>query len=119
MCIRFGVDIAYDWLANAFGKVRRVEYALIWISFAAVMLLGLEGGIGLGCVLAALQFTWEYARLSSSSITILPSLSSNMRSYDQRSILQMMQVCSAFAPNAPLWCSTNITPYLLGYYLSH
>mmetsp|Transcript_15625 Transcript_15625/g.43700 ORF Transcript_15625/g.43700 Transcript_15625/m.43700 type:complete len:952 (-) Transcript_15625:452-3307(-) len=87
----FGVDIAYDWLATAYGKVRVVEYALIWISFAAVMWLGLEAGIGLGCVLATIQFTWEYARLSGSSITVVPCLSSMMRTYDQRSALEMLQ----------------------------
>jgi len=87
----FGVDIAYDWLVTAYGKVRRTEYIIIWLSFAAVIALGLEGGIALGCLFSALQFTWEYARQSSSSITVVPSMSSNMRTYDQRIVLQLMK----------------------------
>jgi len=87
----FGVDIAYDWLVVALGKVRLVEYALIWVSFVAVLLLGLEAGIGLGTLLAALQFTWEYARLSSSCVSAGSALSSQMRTYDQRSVLRALQ----------------------------
>lgn len=88
------MDISYDWLVVAYGKVRVVEYALIWLSFASILWLGLEGGIGLGCLLAAVQFTWEYAQLSGSSITVVPSLSSIMRTYDQRRVLEILQVTS-------------------------
>lgn len=38
------------------------EYALLWLTFAAIMRWGLEGGIGAGILLACLYFAHAYAR---------------------------------------------------------
>lgn len=32
----FGIEIMVDWLGRSFHKVSRVEYALLWFTFAAI-----------------------------------------------------------------------------------
>ena len=39
------------------------EYGLLWATFSLIMLYGLEAGIGLGVLLAALYFAFEYAQV--------------------------------------------------------
>lgn len=41
------------------------EYVLLWASFGVIMQLGLEVGIGAGIVMAALYFSYAYARVRS------------------------------------------------------
>lgn len=43
------------------------EYLLLWASFGVIMQLGLEMGIGAGIVMAALYFSYAYAKSQASS----------------------------------------------------
>lgn len=50
-----------DWLLLASKRMAKVEYALLLATFALVLLFGLEIGIGVGIVLAALHFAYRWA----------------------------------------------------------
>ena len=44
-----------------------LEFVLLWLTFGAITVLGLEGGIAVGIVLAALFFAFQYARVNVNS----------------------------------------------------
>lgn len=51
-----------DWLLLASKRMAKVEYALLLATFSLVLLFGLEIGISVGIVLAALHFAYRCAR---------------------------------------------------------
>jgi MFS superfamily sulfate permease-like transporter len=46
------------------GSPLPAEYVLLWLTFMSILQLGLEVGIFVGIILAALYFTWAYAQVS-------------------------------------------------------
>ncbi|KAL4452289.1 hypothetical protein ABPG75_007951 [Micractinium tetrahymenae] len=84
-----GQDILKDWLFLASNRMAKVEYALLLATFALVLLFGLEVGIGAGIVLAALHFAYSYSRVHMTASTVVPSRSGAVRTFDQRTVLDM------------------------------
>lgn len=112
-----GIDIMYDWLVTAvsqlghqkeadqapgvsytrcdplqaasWNRLRKFEYALIWVTFVAVTVYGLEGGILIGIVSAMAIFAYEYSKLSVTCFNVAASRSSYMRTYHQRFVLDV------------------------------
>ena len=83
-----GIDISKDWLYISRKKVAPLEYAMLVGTFLAVASLGLEVGIALGVLAAALHFAVEYARLSVTAFSVVPSRSGAVRSFRQRMVLE-------------------------------
>ncbi|KAI7843279.1 hypothetical protein COHA_003111 [Chlorella ohadii] len=85
-----GQDILKDWLLLASRRVSAVEYALLLTTFALVMGAGLEVGIGVGILLAALHFAYSYSRVTLTAFTVVPSRSgAAVRTFDQRTVLNL------------------------------
>ncbi|KFM27903.1 Uncharacterized protein C24H6.11c [Auxenochlorella protothecoides] len=90
LLVWFGVEISRDWLFLSFYKLTRIEYGVLWLTFAFVMQLGLEGGIFAGIVLATLYFTYAYAQSQISGLRIFHTMTSNVvRTMDQQAALQV------------------------------
>eukprot|EP01025_Chloroclados_australasicus_P038986 TRINITY_DN4023_c0_g1_i5.p1 TRINITY_DN4023_c0_g1~~TRINITY_DN4023_c0_g1_i5.p1 ORF type:complete len:784 (+),score=96.96 TRINITY_DN4023_c0_g1_i5:30-2354(+) len=96
LMVWFGVEIMLDWLVRAFWRVTRVEFVLIWLTFIAIMALtvvspveGLEMGIGVGIVMAALHFAVEYAQVQVAAFGVVPSRSGAVRTMKQRNVLDL------------------------------
>eukprot|EP01023_Acetabularia_acetabulum_P049289 TRINITY_DN5257_c0_g2_i2.p1 TRINITY_DN5257_c0_g2~~TRINITY_DN5257_c0_g2_i2.p1 ORF type:complete len:544 (+),score=84.96 TRINITY_DN5257_c0_g2_i2:163-1794(+) len=96
LMIWFGVEIMLDWLLRAYWRITRVEFVLIWITFAAIIAFtifypveGLELGILVGIVIAALHFAIEYAQVSVAAFGVAPSRSGAVRTTKQRNILDL------------------------------
>lgn len=62
-----------DWLLSARSRMTSLEYVLLWMTFGAITVLGLEGGIAVGLLLAALFFAFQYARVNVTAFHTLPS----------------------------------------------
>ncbi|KAG1670994.1 hypothetical protein FOA52_014384 [Chlamydomonas sp. UWO 241] len=86
----FGVDIVRDWLIFSYRKLSTAEYILLWASFVAIMLWGLEAGIGAGIVMATLAFAYQYAESTVSHLSPAPASSGNMHSYSRQAVLEIL-----------------------------
>lgn len=84
-----GQDILKDWLFISYKRVSGVEYCLLLATFALVMAFGLEAGIAAGILLAALHFAYSYSRVTMTAFTVVPSRSGAVRTFDQRTVLDM------------------------------
>ncbi|KAK9824383.1 hypothetical protein WJX72_009880 [[Myrmecia] bisecta] len=84
-----GFDIAKDWLVKSFWRVPRVEYALLWATFVAIIALGLELGILLGIIMASVLFAVLYAQVNVMAFTVVPSRSGAVRTFEQRTVLEL------------------------------
>eukprot|EP00887_Chlorella_sp_A99_P005390 scaffold1.g5390.t1 len=90
LLVWFGVEISRDWLILSFKRLTRMEYALLWLTFAAIMRAGLEGGILVGILLATLYFAWAYAKSQASSLVVAPAHSAVVRTLEQQAALDAM-----------------------------
>jgi hypothetical protein len=73
----------------SWGKLRRVEYAIIWLTLVTVTVYGLEGGILMGIIAALASFAFEYSKLSVTCFNVAASRSSYMRTFQERDILDV------------------------------
>ena len=64
LLVWFGVDILTSWMVHTYFKLSKAEYALLWLTFVAIMYAGLEAGIGMGIIMATLYFAYEYSNVS-------------------------------------------------------
>jgi MFS superfamily sulfate permease-like transporter len=78
-----------DAQVACWGRVRHVEYAVIWITFFTVTRLGLEAGIVIGTLCSMAAFAFEYSKLSVTCFDVAASRSSFMRTYHQRYVLDV------------------------------
>ena len=83
-----GFDIGKDMLYVSKSKVSTLEFMMLVGTFLAVSAFGLEAGIGVGVLAAALHFSVEYARMSVKAFTVVPSRSGAVRSFRQRMVLE-------------------------------
>lgn len=81
--------MAQDWLVCARSRMTALEYVLLWLTFAAITALGLEGGIAVGLLLAALFFAFQYARVNITAFHTLPSRSGFVRTFQERTVLEI------------------------------
>ena len=58
------IDLMVDWLFRSYTKVKPSEYVLIWLSFFAINLFGLEAGMVIGVALTGLHFLLVYGQTS-------------------------------------------------------
>ncbi|GAB4817875.1 hypothetical protein N2152v2_004921 [Parachlorella kessleri] len=85
----FGIEISRDWLVLSFRKLTVTEYVLLWLSFATIMQLGLEMGIGLGIVMAALYFSYAYAKSQVTGLGLVHMRSGVVRTLEQQAALDL------------------------------
>lgn len=84
-----GIDIMLDWLVYSYGKMHLTEYAVLWLSFGAIVLYGIEVGMAIGVVISALTFIVSYARKPATTVVIRPS--NVIRSYSEREMLNRLR----------------------------
>jgi SulP family sulfate permease len=60
------IDLMLDWLVHSFHKVSMAEYAIVWATFLAISLVGLQEGMGIGLAISVVQFVLSYARVRKS-----------------------------------------------------
>lgn len=64
------VDLCYEWLVEARHKMAVEEYAVCLLTFCAVNAFGVEGGMGVGVLLAMACFTFAYAQLPALTVPV-------------------------------------------------
>jgi MFS superfamily sulfate permease-like transporter/CRP-like cAMP-binding protein len=79
LLVVFGVEIAGDWLVHSRHKVTRAEYALLLLTFALIVQLGLEYGVAAGGVACLLYFAASYSRVHVSAFRAVASRSAAAR----------------------------------------
>jgi MFS superfamily sulfate permease-like transporter/CRP-like cAMP-binding protein len=79
LLVVFGVEIAGDWLVHSRAKVTRAEYALLLLTFALVVQLGLEKGVAAGAIACLLYFAYAYSRVHVSAFRAAASRSAAAR----------------------------------------
>uniref|UniRef100_A0A7S1UB31 STAS domain-containing protein n=1 Tax=Phaeomonas parva TaxID=124430 RepID=A0A7S1UB31_9STRA len=80
------VDLCYEWLIEARHKMAATEYFVCIATFVAVNIMGVEGGMLVGIVLAMATFTFGYARLPTVKTNIKRN-SLTTRTFQERIIL--------------------------------
>ncbi|GBG25591.1 Hypothetical Protein FCC1311_018102 [Hondaea fermentalgiana] len=80
------VDLLLEWLVHSYFNIEVREYALVWLTFLAINVWGLELGMTLGVILSALLFVYSYSRSSRLEHVDKP-VSHAVRSYHDRKIL--------------------------------
>jgi len=60
-----GFDLIYEWVVEVRHKLLLSEYAVLLATFVAIQFLGINGGIGLGIVVAIFDFVVTTASVSS------------------------------------------------------
>ena len=84
----FGVEILLDWLVHSKEKVGGgAEYLLLWGTFLSIVFLGLEKGVAAGLLLCIAQFSFAYARVSTTASHVAPSRAGAARPPAQRDLL--------------------------------
>ena len=87
-----GVEIMYEWLILSIKKVGYGEFTFLQLTFLACLFFGLEAGIGIGIVLAALYFIACYSMASGSSvISLRPSRSTHLRYGREQYAMQVLR----------------------------
>eukprot|EP00929_Paragymnodinium_shiwhaense_P083733 TRINITY_DN44724_c0_g1_i1.p1 TRINITY_DN44724_c0_g1~~TRINITY_DN44724_c0_g1_i1.p1 ORF type:complete len:935 (+),score=193.40 TRINITY_DN44724_c0_g1_i1:91-2895(+) len=95
MCL-FGVDIMSDWLLFSRPRMSRIEYGLLWMSFACVSwrtaqeAYGVIDGMLISSVIAASFFAYRYAR-THAGWKMVSAHSSLTRPFSERQILDRFQ----------------------------
>ena len=92
----FGCEITRDWLFLSYKMMTLKEWAILWLTFAAIMKWGLELGIGAGILFAILYFTWAYSRAQVAAIgletgTDLKGQSGVVRTVEQAVALEILR----------------------------
>eukprot|EP01043_Picozoa_sp_COSAG02_P072980 COSAG02_NODE_13992_length_1323_cov_1.394608_1_plen_378_part_01 len=83
------IDLLLDWLIHSFHKVSMAEYAIIWCTFLAISLVGLQEGMGIGLGISVVQFVLSYARVRKA--TPVTKGSNVMRGFHSRTVLAQAQ----------------------------
>jgi MFS superfamily sulfate permease-like transporter/CRP-like cAMP-binding protein len=86
----FGVEISRDWLILSYFKLTLVEYGLLWVTFACIMALGLEGGIAAGIIFATLYFAYAYASSQVENFKAGRARSSVVRTVEHNAALDLL-----------------------------
>jgi len=60
-----GFDLIFEWVVEVRHKLLLSEYIVLLATFVAIQFLGINGGIGLGIVVAIFDFVWTTASVSS------------------------------------------------------
>eukprot|EP00892_Ulva_mutabilis_P011320 jgi/Ulvmu1/8560/UM045_0002.1 len=94
----FGLEITLDWLVFSYSRFTATEYALTLAVFTVIMVTtaqlavtGLEVGIAVGIVVCALHFAVEYSKVQVRALTAVASISSCVRPYQQRAVLELFR----------------------------
>ncbi|KAK9839095.1 hypothetical protein WJX74_009429 [Apatococcus lobatus] len=89
LLMMFGVEILRDWLLLSFRKVHKKEYILLWLTFLAIMIGGLEVGIASGIVMSTMNFAHSYAKVHVTAFTVVGSRSGRVRTFAERTMLEL------------------------------
>lgn len=63
LLIYLGLSLLVQWLYESWFKLRRADYALIWVILLVIGTAGLLTGIGVGIVIATITFAITYSRI--------------------------------------------------------
>lgn len=63
--IFIGYDLLWEWLVEIRSKVFLMDYAIIWTTFIAIQIIGMDFGILLGVVVALVEHVASTTRVSS------------------------------------------------------
>jgi len=63
--IFIGVDLLYEWIFEVFHKLIPSEYAVLVATFVAIQVVGINGGIVFGVIVAVVEYVVSTSRLSS------------------------------------------------------
>ena len=59
-----GVSFLIDWVYDAWFKLPRLEYAIVWVSLVVIATLGFLEGVGAGIVIATILFVFKYSNVN-------------------------------------------------------
>ena len=79
------VELIFEWLIESKERCTRAEYFVVWVTFIAINLFGVEAGMGIGIIAQILAFVILYAR-SGNLLTQRYWHSNVIRGYKQRSL---------------------------------
>ncbi|KAI3438511.1 hypothetical protein D9Q98_000939 [Chlorella vulgaris] len=91
LLLLFGLEIMLDWMLRSYHKLSAAEYALLWATFGAISVFGLEAGIAAGCVGATLFFVFAYSKAQLSNFSLGQGHSGIVRSADQEAALELLR----------------------------
>jgi len=81
------VDLLLEWLIYSYFTIELREYVLVWLTFVAINIWGLEAGMAIGVLFSALQFVFSYS--SKNKIELIANPTSHaVRSRFDRKILE-------------------------------
>lgn len=63
LLLYLGLSLLVQWLYESWFKLRRADYALIWVILLVIGTAGLLPGIGVGIVIATIIFAITYSRI--------------------------------------------------------
>eukprot|EP00557_Chaetoceros_sp_GSL56_P008080 CAMPEP_0176494092 /NCGR_PEP_ID=MMETSP0200_2-20121128/9900_1 /TAXON_ID=947934 /ORGANISM="Chaetoceros sp., Strain GSL56" /LENGTH=835 /DNA_ID=CAMNT_0017891803 /DNA_START=300 /DNA_END=2807 /DNA_ORIENTATION=- len=63
--IFIGIDLLYEWMYEVFHKLIPSEYLVLLTTFVAIQVLGIDGGIVFGVIVAVVEYVVSTSRVSS------------------------------------------------------
>jgi CRP-like cAMP-binding protein/anti-anti-sigma regulatory factor len=63
--IFIGIDLLYEWMYEVFHKLIPSEYLVLVATFIAIQVLGIDGGIVFGVIVAVVEYVVSTSRVSS------------------------------------------------------
>jgi Sulfate permease and related transporters (MFS superfamily) len=63
--IFIGIDLLYEWVYEVFHKLIPSEYLVLLATFVAIQVLGIDGGIVFGVIIAVVEYVVSTSRVSS------------------------------------------------------
>ena len=59
-----GLSFLIDWIYDAWFKLPRAEYAIVWVGLIVIATIGFLEGVGAGIVVATVLFVFKYSSLN-------------------------------------------------------
>jgi SulP family sulfate permease len=59
-----GLSFLIDWVYDAWFKLPRAEYAIVWVGLIVIATIGFLEGVGAGIVVATILFVFKYSSLN-------------------------------------------------------
>jgi SulP family sulfate permease len=59
-----GLSFLIDWVYDAWFKLPRAEYAVVWVGLIVIATIGFLEGVGAGVVVATIMFVFKYSSLN-------------------------------------------------------
>jgi len=93
----FAAGILEDYLIRTRARLSGGEYALLWATFGAIVVLGLEVGIAAGIAAATADFAYRFARIRVVVTPVAPSRAAAARPPADRALLSAFRSRRAVA----------------------